>query len=153
MRTAARVLEVTDERARLGCDSPADACAACRSGCAMHRLAPRGAARLEVPRLDADGRPLEAGARVTVEVSDRDLLGAALRAASLPLAGALGGPVMVRAFAGASAGADGVAVIAALLGLFAGWMAARIWLGRVPPRVAVRPDGSPLEGGEDRSAR
>lgn len=142
MKTAARVLEVTGERARLGCDSVTETCAACRGGCALRRLTPGGAARLEVPRLDENGLPLVPGARVTVEVKDRELMGAALRAALPPLAGALGAPLLMRSIAGASAAADGVAVVSALLGLFAGWVGARRWLRRAPPRVAVRTDES-----------
>ena len=152
MKTAARVLEVSDERARLGCDSAADTCAACRGGCALRRLGPRGAARLEVPRLDANGLPLEPGARVTVEVGDRDLLGAALRAALPPLAGALGGPIALQALTGVGAGSDGFAALAALLGLLFGWSAARFWLRQDPPRVAVWRDDSPVPGPCNRGA-
>lgn len=141
MKTAARVLEITGERARLGCDSVAETCAACRGGCALRRLAP-GASSLEVPRFDANGLPLAPGARVTVEVADRELIGAALRAALPPLAGTLAGPLLLRSFAGTGAGNEGVAVLSALLGLFVGWVWARRWLRRAPPRVAVRCDES-----------
>lgn len=150
MKTAARVLEVTDERARLGCDSIAETCSACRGGCMLRRLAPGDAASLEVSRFDVNGASLEPGVRVTVEVGGRDLLGAALRAALLPLAGALAGPVVLRAFAADPAATDGIAVLSALVGLFAGWLAARFWLRHAPPRVAVSRDPSSLpddEGG------
>lgn len=140
MKTEARVLEVTDERARLGCDSVAGTCAACRGGCTLRRLAPGGSARLDVPRLDSCGLPLVPGMRVTVEVADRDLAGAALRAALPPLAGVLGGPLLVRSLGGAAGGGDAAAAVAALFGLLAGWAGARLWLRRAPPRVAVSAD-------------
>jgi positive regulator of sigma E activity len=140
MRTAARVLEVTDERARLGCDYSTENCPVCRGGCALRRLAPGGAARLEVPRLDADGSPLEPGLRVTVEVGDRDLLNATARAALLPVIGMLAGPIALRALGGDSMTNDGVAVLTALGGLLSGWLTARWWLRHMPPRIAVRRD-------------
>jgi positive regulator of sigma E activity len=140
MKTAARVLTVTDDRARLGCDSIMETCTACGGGCMLRRLAPGREASLEVSRLDENGVPLEPGARVTIEVGSRDLLAAAFRAALLPLAGALGGPLIFRAFVGAPAASDAGTVLAALLGLLAGWMAARQWLRHAPPRVAVWSD-------------
>lgn len=148
MKTSARVLEVTDERARLGCESIAETCNTCGGNCMLRRLAPGDAARLEVPRLDVNGVPLERGARVTVEVGGGDLLGAALRAALLPLAGTLAGPVLIRVFAADPATTDGFAVLAALVGLLAGWMAARLWLRRAPPRVAVSRDPPSSLGGD-----
>jgi positive regulator of sigma E activity len=148
MKTSARVLEVTDERALLGCDSIRETCSACGGSCMLRRLAPGDAASLEVPRVDANGVPLEPGALVTVEVGGRDLFGAALRAALLPLAGAIAGPVVLRAIAADPAATDGVAVVSALVGLTAGWMTARLWLRHAPPRVAVRRDRSPPSDGE-----
>jgi positive regulator of sigma E activity len=149
MKTEARVLEVTDERARLGCDAVAGTCAACRGGCTLRRLAPGGTARLEVPRLDACGLPLVPGMRVTVEVADRDLAGAALRAALPPLAGVLGVPLLMRSLGGGAGGGDAVEAVSALFGLLAGWTGARLWLRRAPPRVAVRADDStPRDDGQ-----
>jgi positive regulator of sigma E activity len=139
MRTAAMVLEVTDGRARLGCEATAIACSACSGGggCAVLRLAPRGAPRVEVPSHDADGRRLEPGARVSVEIGDRELLRATLRACLPPLTGVLAGPLLARAMPGAG---DGIAAVAALAGLLLGWSIARTWLRRSPPALAVRLD-------------
>jgi positive regulator of sigma E activity len=142
MRTAAKVLEVMGGRARLGCESTSSACSACGGGggCAMLRLAPRGEPRVEVPLHDADGRRLEPGARVSVEVADGELLGATLRACLPPLAGVLAGPLLARAVPG---GGDGIAAAAALGGLLLGWAIARTWLRRSPPAFAVRLDEPP----------
>jgi positive regulator of sigma E activity len=151
MKTMARVLEVTDERARLGCDSIAQTCSACSGGCLLRRLAPGEAAKLEVPRLDSLGVSLETGARVTVEVGGRDLMGAAVRAALLPLTGALAGPLLLRTLAADLAASDGITVLAATVGLFFGWTAARLWLRHRPPHVVVLRDQAsfPSADGED----
>ncbi len=152
MKTMARVLEVTDERARLACDSIPQTCSACRGGCLLRRLAPGEAANLEVPRVDAAGVSLETGAHVTVEVGGRELMGAAVRAALLPLAGALAGPLLLRAFAGDLAASDGAAVFAATVGLVAGWMAARFWLHQRPPQVVVLQDQASFPGADREDA-
>ncbi len=148
MRTMARVLDVTGERARLGCDSIAQACSACRGGCMLRRLTPGNAANLEVPRVDAVGVSLEPGARVTVEVGGRELMSAAARAALLPLTGALAGPLLLRAVTADLAASDGAAVLAAMVGLFAGWIAARLWLRHYPPHVVVLHDQASFAGAD-----
>jgi positive regulator of sigma E activity len=143
MRTAAKVLEVMGGRARLGCESMSSACSACSGGgCALLRLAPRREPRVEVPWHDADGRRLEPGARVSVEVTDGELLRATLRACLPPLAGVLAGPLLARAVPGVG---DGIAAVAALGGLLLGWAIARTWLRRSPPAFAVRLDEPPCE--------
>jgi sigma-E factor negative regulatory protein RseC len=137
MKAAARVREVNGSRARLECDTATLACAACagRGGCALKRLAGSREPRLEVPARAIDGAPLVPGSRVTVEVAEGELLGAALRAYLPPLAGVLAGPLLARAGAG---GGEGVILLCALAGLLIGWLVSRAWLRRSPPRVAVR---------------
>jgi positive regulator of sigma E activity len=113
----------------------------------MLRLAPRREPRVEVPAHDSDGRRLETGARVSVEVADGELLRATLRACLPPLVGVLAGPWLADS---AFAAADGIAAAAALGGLLLGWAVARTWLRRSPPAVAVRLD-EPADG--DRGPR
>jgi positive regulator of sigma E activity len=136
MKVVARVLEVNGERARLGCDVASASCPACagRSGCGMQRLAGRRRAGLEAPALDAGGVRLVPGARVTVEVSDGELLGAAARTYLPPIGGLLAGPLL----AAATVGSGELAVLlSALAGALLGWAAARAWLRRSPPRIVV----------------
>jgi len=146
MKAVARVLEVDGERARLECDATSASCAACavRGGCAMQRLAGRRHSRLEVPVLAADGVRLMPGARVTVEVEDGELLGAAARAYLPPIAGLLAGPALAGAAAGDS---EGIVLLGALAGVLLGWLAARAWLRRSPPRIDVRPAVEPVHAG------
>jgi len=136
MKTAARVLEVTGDRARLACEAAGSSCRACAGGggCALQRLAGLGGAALEVPRRGRDGVWLEPGALVTVEIGDGELLAAAARAYLPPLAGVLAFPLLTRAAWGAG---DGAALLAALAGLLLGWAAARAWLRHAPPGVVV----------------
>lgn len=143
MKAVARVLEVDSERARLACDAAAASCAACasRGGCALQRLAGRRDSRLAVPTLTADGLVLVPGARVTVEIDDGELLGAAARTYLPPLAGLLAAPLLARATSGAG---ELVMLVCALAGVLLGWAAARAWLRRSPPRVAVRLDEEPV---------
>lgn len=137
MKAAARVLEVNGNRARLECDSTTTTCAACagRGGCALQRLAGGREPRLEVSTHAVDGVLLVPGSRVTVEVGEGELLGAATRAYLPPLAGVLAGPLLARV--GADAG-DGIVLVCALAGLLLGWLVSRVWLRRSPPRLAVR---------------
>jgi positive regulator of sigma E activity len=143
VKAAARVLEVNGSRARLECDSTTAACAACagRGGCALQRLAGGRESRLEVPTRAVDGALLVAGSRVTVEVGEGELLGAATRAYLPPLAGVLAGPLLVRV---AADGGEGLALLGALAGLLLGWAVSRAWLRRSPPRVAVRLEDEPV---------
>ncbi len=137
MKAAARVREVNGNRARLECDSATFACAACadRGGCALKRLAGGHEPRLEVPARAIDGVLLVPGSRVTVEVDEGELLGAALRAYLPPLVGLLAGALLARAVAG---GGEGLVLFCAAAGLLLGWAVSRAWLRRSPPRVAVR---------------
>ena len=79
-------------------------------------------------------------------------MGAAVRAALLPLAGALAGPLLLRAFAGDLAASDGAAVFAAAIGLVSGWMAARFWLHHRPPQVVVLQDQASFPGADREDA-
>lgn len=146
MKAVARVLEVDGERARLECDAGSASCTSCagRGGCALQRLAGRRRSRLEVPALAADGVRLVPGVRVTVEVEDGALLGAAARTYLPPLAGLLTGPLLVAATAG---GGDELVLASALGGVLLGWAAARAWLRRSPPRIAVRQAEEPVHAG------
>lgn len=143
MKAVARVLEVDGERARLHCDAASASCPACaaRGGCLLQRLAGRRHSRLEVPAFAADGVRLVPGLRVTVEVEDGELLGAAARTYLPPLAGLLAGPLL----AGAPArGGELAVLLSALAGVLLGWALARVWLRRSPPRIAVRPAEEPV---------
>jgi positive regulator of sigma E activity len=142
VKAAARVLEVNGTRARLECDSTTATCAACagRGGCALQRLAGGRESRLEVSTRAADGVLLVPGARVTIEVGEGELLGAATRAYLPPLTGVLAGPLLARA---AADGGEGLVLVGALAGLLLGWAVSRIWLRRSPPRIAVRLDEEP----------
>lgn len=143
MKAAARVLEVNGNRARLECDATMATCAACagRGGCVLQRLAGDRESRLEVPTRAVDGALLVPGSRVTVEVGEGDLLGAATRAYLPPLAGLLAGPLLVGV---AADGGEALALLGALAGLLLGWAVSRAWLRRSPPRVAVRLEDDPV---------
>ena len=80
------------------------------------------------------------GARVTVEVEDGVLLGAAARTYLPPLAGLLAGPLLADRVAG---GGELPLLLSALGGVLLGWAVARAWLRRSPPRIAVRPAEEP----------
>jgi positive regulator of sigma E activity len=97
--------------------------------------------RLEVPALAAGGARLVPGARVTVEVEDDELLGAAARTYLPPLVGLLAGPLLAHRVAG---GGELPLLLAALGGVLLGWAVARAWLRRSPPRIAVRPVEEPV---------
>jgi len=143
VKAAARVREVNGNRARLECDSATVACAACagRGGCALQRLAGGHETRLEVSTSAVDGVLLVPGSRVTVEVAEGELLGAALRAYLPPLVGVLAGPLLARV--GADGGEGGI-LLCAVAGLLLGWVVSRAWLRRSPPRVAVRLEEEPI---------
>lgn len=136
MRTAARVLDVRQERARLACDEQ-PSCQACRGGrgCALRWLGSADRSSLEVPSVSQDGFPLIAGQSVTIDVPDGELLRSAAKVYLLPLAGLLAGPALVR-WAGAGSEAD--ALIAGVTGVVLGWAVARRWVRRSPPRFTVR---------------
>lgn len=132
MKTTARVHEVREGRAWLACAAAQSACAACSGGrgCALRWLARADGAMLQVPAQRAGGPPLVPGDGVTLEVSDGELLRAALLAYLPPLAGLLAGAGMARAWL---PGGEVTSLLAALAGLAAGWGASRAWLRRAPP--------------------
>jgi positive regulator of sigma E activity len=138
VKTAARVLEVNGERARLACDSVAAVCPACagRGRCALQRFAGGRESRLEITTHTRDGVLLVPGSRVWVEVADGALVVAAARACLPPLLGLLAVPLLVNATA--VGGGEGVLLLGAVAGLLLGWAAARAWLRRSPPKFAVR---------------
>ena len=82
-----------------------------------------------------EGAPLRAGDGVIIEVDDGELLRAAALAYVPPLVGLLAGPV---AATGLAPGSELAALAGAVLGLAAGWSAARAWLLRSPPRYRLR---------------
>lgn len=81
------------------------------------------------------GRALSPGDGVILEVEDGELLRAAALAYLPPLAGLLGVPLAVAALA---PGNEPAVLAGAVLGLAAGWGAARAWLRRAPPRYRLR---------------
>lgn len=137
MQTIARVRDVRDGRAWLVCDTAASACDACSGGrgCALRWLARAGGAVLEVPAEAADGRRLATGDGILLEVSDGELLRAALLAYLPPLAGLLAGAGCATALA---PGGQATAMLASLAGLVAGWTVSRAWLQRSPPRYRLQ---------------
>ena len=144
MEAPALVREVDADRALLACEAPAAVCGACAGGggCALRRLAGGGPALLAVPRRAPGGELLSIGTRVTVAVSEGELLRASVRAYLPPLAGLLAGPALAR---GLVDGGDGWLLLGAVAGLAAGWAIARTWLRQVPPAVTVN-----LAGGDAR---
>lgn len=134
MRTAARVRDVRAGRAWLACEAEAG-CPACGGGrgCALRWLSRPGEPLLEVPERRADGGRLAPGETVTIEVPEGELLRAAARAYLPPLGGLLAGPLL----ATSAAGDDLAAMLAAVAGLAAGWVLARGWLRRSPPRYRL----------------
>ena len=134
MRTAARVHDVRAGRAWLACETAAG-CPSCSGGrgCALRWLSRPGQPLLEVPERRPDGGRLAPGEAVTIEVPEGELLGAAARAYLPPLAGLLAGPLLAVTWA-----AGELAVLAAAVaGLAAGWVLARGWLRRSPPRYRL----------------
>jgi sigma-E factor negative regulatory protein RseC len=142
MRTSARVRDVRDGRAWLACETAASTCDACNGGrgCALRWLTRAEGAVLEVPAEAADGRRLATGDGILLEVSDGELLRAALLAYLPPLAGLLAG-------AGGAAvlapGGQATAMLASLAGLVAGWVVSRAWLRRSPPRYRLQVEAGP----------
>ena len=140
MRTAARVHDVRAGRARLACEAAAG-CPTCRGGrgCALRLLSRPGEPLLEVPERRPDGGRLAPGEAVTIEVPEGELLRAAARAYLPPFAGLLAGPVLALTWVAD----DSTALLAAIGGLVAGWVVARGWLRRSPPRYRLAPPEPP----------
>ena len=142
MKTTARVRDVRDGRAWLACEAAASTCHACSGGrgCALRWLARAEGAVLEVPAEAADGRRLATGDGILLEVSDGELLRAAMLAYLPPLVGLLagaGGATML------APGVQATAVLASLAGLVAGWAVSRAWLRRSPPRYRLQVEEAP----------
>lgn len=132
-RVTGTVVELRDTHAWVACQAAAATCGACSSGrgCGWAR---RGRpSRLEIPAL-LDGRPLELGTVLELEADEGPLLAAAARLYLPPLLGLLLGPALLRVL-GLDAGPAPVA--AALAGLLAGGLVARMWTRHVPT-VLVR---------------
>jgi sigma-E factor negative regulatory protein RseC len=136
------VREVRAQRVLLECESAVDACGACagRGRCAMRWLAGPGHSTLDVDTPATPGPPLRPGDGVIIEVDDGELLRTAALAYVPPLAGLLAGPVVAAML---RPGSEPVALAGALVGLAAGWGAARAWLRRSPPRYRLRPAEAP----------
>jgi len=83
---------------------------------------------------------LETGKTVTLSVADGDLLRSAARLYLPPFAGLLIGPTLVRYLLQSG---DGLAALAAAVGLFGGWLVARGWVRATPPRVTVSRSDEP----------
>jgi positive regulator of sigma E activity len=121
----------------LECEAAAEACGACagRRGCALRWLARPGSPVFEVVDPAPGGRALSPGDCVILEVEDGELLRAAALAYVPPLAGLLAVPLVV---APLLPGNEPAVLAGAVLGLAAGWGAARAWLRRAPPRYRLR---------------
>lgn len=106
----------------------------------MRWLAGPGHSTLDVDTPAIPGAPLRPGDGVIIDVDDGELLRAAALAYVPPLAGLLAGPVVAAML---QPGSEPVALTGALVGLAAGWGAARAWLRRSPPRYRLRPVEAP----------
>jgi positive regulator of sigma E activity len=106
----------------------------------MRWLARPGQSTLDVDTAATSGPPFRAGDGVIIEVDDGELLRAAALAYVPPLAGLLAGPVVAAML---QPGSESVALAGAVVGLAAGWGAARAWLRRSPPRYRLRPAEAP----------
>jgi sigma-E factor negative regulatory protein RseC len=137
VQARARVQDVRAGRALLACDVAADTCGACaaRRGCALRWLAGTGKSILDVAETSQDGPALRPGDGVIVEVDDGELLRAAALAYVPPVAGLLAAPLVVAALL---PGSEPAVLAGAVLGLVAGWGAARALLRRLPPRYRLR---------------
>jgi positive regulator of sigma E activity len=135
MRTRARVHDVREGRAWLACEAATGACTACAAGrgCALRLLGPSGGGLLEVPAQGPGGTLLARGDALTIEVSDRELLRAAVAAYVPPLIGLLAGPLVATLLSAS----DRIAVAAAGAGLVLGWAVSRACLRRSPPHVEL----------------
>ena len=100
----------------------------------LRRLARPGGPLLEVPARVGNGSPLRPGDDVVVDVADGELLAAAARAYVPPLTGLLAVPTVVAVVAD---GGELQVLLAAATGLLAGWILARWWLRRSPPRYRL----------------
>lgn len=141
MQAQARVLAVRDGRVQLECESTATGtCGACAGGrgCALRWVAGRGNTLLELTDPAHGDQPLRAGDGVTLEVDDGELLRAAALAYVPPLVGLLAGSGLGVAWV---PGSESAAMAGAVVGLAAGWVGARAWLRRFPPRYRVRVAG------------
>jgi sigma-E factor negative regulatory protein RseC len=138
MQTLARVHDVHQDRVRLACETAVSACDACSvgRGCALRWLTWPGSAMLEVALPLPDGQRLLPGDGVVVVVDDGELLRAAMLAYVPPLIGLLAGPGFATVVV---PGSEPAALVAAALGLAAGWGIARRWLHRSPPRYQLQP--------------
>jgi sigma-E factor negative regulatory protein RseC len=137
MEAVARVVAVSDGRARLACQvqSSCESCGAGR-GCGLRLLARGRDSMLELQDPSGDGPDrLVPGQYVTIAIPDADLLGVAALAYLPVLAGLLAGALLGNWLGGA----DGPVAAGSLLGAALGW-----WLGRNrarsrEPRVSIRP--------------
>ncbi len=141
MEARARVLAVEAGRLRLECADVPTSCGACagRRGCALRWLAGDGPLEIEVEGPAAGDPPPRPGDGIVIEVDDRDLLRAAALAYLPPLAGLLSGAAFGATLA---PGHEPVPLAGAILGLVAGWGAARTCLRRFPPRYRLRSAGA-----------
>jgi positive regulator of sigma E activity len=93
------------------------------------------ATSIEIPDHTDDRQPLNPGESVTLSVPDGEILRAAATIYLPLLAGLLFGALAGRTIAGY--GEFGT-LIAAATGTGAGWVVARLWSRRRPPRIGVR---------------
>lgn len=137
MLARARVQAIDAGRLQLECAAAAGTCGTCAAGkgCALRWLAGRDPSLLEIAPPPAGQAPLSPGDGVIVEVDDGDLLRAIALAYLPPLAGLLGGALILAAVA---PGRELAAVAGSAVGLAAGWGAARAGLRRFPPRYRLR---------------
>lgn len=126
MRAVGRVVTIGDGDAEVEFD-PASACGGCRGGCSVIRG--RGHSRLRLNgRGGPDGLPLAQGQLVTLEVAEGALARSAARTFLPPVGGLIAGALIARVM---SVEAEGIALLAAVLGGIAGHFAAR-FLSRQP---------------------
>jgi positive regulator of sigma E activity len=134
---AGTVVEVRDGQAIVRCQSEPAGCALCAGGrgCSWRRVV--GSHTLAIPLACADGQ-LRAGDLVSLTVDDARLLGAAARLYLPPLLGVLGAPALLRLL---TTDTGLPSLLAALAGLFGGFVAARRWTRRMPAVRVARSTG------------
>jgi positive regulator of sigma E activity len=138
-QVAGTVVDIRGGQAVVECRADTAGCALCRGGrgCTWQRVV--GKQSLLVPAAQSTAT-LQRGDQVTLEVDDGHLLAAAARLYLPPLAGLLLGPALLRA---AQLDAGMASLVAAVAGLAAGLLVARLWADRAPAiQVSLQQDAA-----------
>jgi positive regulator of sigma E activity len=131
---AGTVVEVRDGQAIIECQCEPAGCAVCAGGrgCSWRKVL--GTRTLAIPASYPGGQ-LSAGDHVSLTVDDAKLLGAAARLYLPPLMGLVGAPGVLRLI---TTDTGLPSLVAAVAGLFGGFVAARRWTRRAPPVSVIK---------------